>query len=102
MDKTQSCWPGLITKKGGGEGGMIIKKGKTLFICVKSKFVASVIVVPPCLEKKLKKMSIRVLTKCRCVSVVVLLQNGLGNGIVVDTGCFRIRYMEEKCSVHVW
>ena len=42
----------------------------------------SFIVVPSCLEK-IKKMSIRILPKCRCVSVDVMLQNGLGNGIFV-------------------
>ena len=35
-------------------------------------------------------MSIRILLKCRCVSVVVMLQNGLGNGIVPDTAWFRM------------
>ena len=30
----------------------------------------------------------RIFLKLRCVSVVVLLQNGLGNSIVVDTGLF--------------
>ena len=79
MAKTQSSWPGLI----------IIKR-KNLFICVKSIFVSFVNCSAILSSKKFLKMSIRILPKCRSVSVFVLLQNGLGNGFVMDTGWFRM------------
>ena len=62
--KTQSSWHGFI-----------IKKRKNLLIC--KKYICVLRYCSAILSrKKILKMSIRILPKYRCVSLVVLLQNG--------------------------
>ena len=38
--------------------------------------------------KNTKKISLRILPNCSCVSIVVMSRNEIGDGIVVNTGWF--------------
>ena len=41
-------------------------------------------------RNKTKKTSLRTSPKCWCVPIMVMLWNGFGDDIAVDTGCFRM------------
>ena len=77
----------------------LIMKMKNFLMYVKMKINANnaylcalFVGAPYCDEEKSKKMSLRILPKCWCVSIVVMLRNEFGDGIAVDTGWMLWRH----------